>query len=84
MSKHKSVASVSHLRRPRDAAGFRVPRKGTLSWDVYKLLSRQLSAGEIAARLGADRTVVRVLMYKIRNPERSNDQQWFWNAERER
>ena len=84
MGKRKSARPVAHIRRPRDAAGFRVPRKGTLSWDVYKLLSRRLSAGEIAARLGADRTVVRVLMYKIRNPERSNDQQWFWNAERDR
>jgi DNA-binding CsgD family transcriptional regulator len=59
-------------RRPRDDRGWRVPKHGTLSRQIYDLLARGKSTSEIASELGIKVTSTRVLAYKIRNSEMVN------------
>jgi DNA-binding CsgD family transcriptional regulator len=59
-------------KRPRDEDGWRMPRPGTISAQIYALAKQGLNSSQIAATLGRQRGTVSVHLFKIRNPERSN------------
>ena len=56
----------------RDARGWRVPRRGTKSLDIYRLMRAGKSQSEIHAKLGGDKIVLGVLMWRIRRPDDAN------------
>ncbi len=58
--------------RPRDEQGWRVPRSGTVSANIYALAKKGLSVPEIAKQLGRARSNVGVHLFKIKRPERAN------------
>lgn len=58
--------------RPRDSRGWRVPTSGSKSRRIYDLLVKGRTTGQIALRLRLDVGSVRVLAWKIRNPEADN------------
>jgi hypothetical protein len=58
--------------RPRDEQGWRVPRPGTISANIYALAKKGLSTGEIAKELGRERNNVEAHLFKIKRPERRN------------
>ena len=58
--------------RPRDEQGWRVPRRGTVSANIYALAKKGLSVTEIATQLGRARSNVGVHLFKIKRPERAN------------
>lgn len=58
--------------RPRDEQGWRVPRPGTISANIYALAKKGLSTREIAKELGRERNYVGVHLFKIKRPEKSN------------
>jgi hypothetical protein len=58
--------------RPRDEQGWRVPRPGTVSANIYALAKMGLSTSEIARALGRARNNVGVHLFKIKRPERGN------------
>ena len=49
-----------------------MPRRGTVSADVYALAKKGLSVIEIAKQLGRARSNVGVHLFKIKRPERAN------------
>ena len=68
--------------RPRDQQGWRVPRRGTLSADIYALAKKGLSATQIAKQLGRTRNNVQVHLFKIKRPERANQFGRSWKDRR--
>jgi hypothetical protein len=66
--------------RPRDQYGWRVPTPGTTAATVYTMKQQGHSIGDIARTLGCSRDNVRVHLFKLRWPERTN--QWIsrWNS----
>ena len=58
--------------RPRDEQGWRVPRRGTVSANIYALAKKGLSVIEIAKQLSRARSNVNVHLFKIKRPERAN------------
>lgn len=59
--------------RKRDENRWRIPKDGTISADVYKLTKEGKKPGEISKLLNVKGNIVRVLLYRIRNPERANE-----------
>lgn len=53
----------------RDANGWRIPRKGTLSRKIYNAIQRGQRPADIARRLRIDVGKVNVLVHRFRNPE---------------
>ncbi len=64
----------------RDEWGWRVPRPGTLSRQVYELVSAGKGNSHIATVLGESPQSVGVLRWKMRHPEASNARQNKLNA----
>jgi IS30 family transposase len=68
--------------RPRDEQGWRVPRPGTVSANIYALAKKGLSATQIAKQLGRARNTVAVHLFKIKRPERANYLGSSWKERR--
>ena len=68
--------------RPRDEQGWRVPRRGTVSANIYALAKKGLSVTEIATQLGRARSNVGVHLFKIKRPERANQLGNGWKNSR--
>ncbi len=58
---------------PRDEFGRRVPRQSTLSRRIYDLMAQGMAPADIAVEVGASQNTVRVLIYKIRHPDKANE-----------
>lgn len=58
--------------QPRDDNGWRIPREGTKSAEIYRLAREGKKASVIATELGMNRLTVGVLLFKMRNPGASN------------
>ena len=65
--------------QPRDENGWRIPRPDTLSDAIYNLARQGKKSREIAKILGKRPNIVAVLLWKIRNPEDSNERQNSWS-----
>ncbi len=52
----------------RDAAGWRIPRLGTLSRQIYRLTKEGYSSADIAKATGKSLNNVRVLKFKFQHP----------------
>ena len=65
---------------PRDERGWRVPRKGTKSYEIYHLLVDGWSSGEIIKLYGEDwrKTAIRVHIHRIMKPDTSNMAHKTW------
>lgn len=57
---------------PRNAMGWREPRQGTKSRRVYDLLLKGYSTDCILSRVGGTRNTLKVIIWKIKHPERAN------------
>ena len=57
---------------PRDELGWRIPRAGTLSRNIYRLTRQGMTPSAIAAALGTTPQRVRVLLCHLRHPEKTN------------
>lgn len=54
----------------RDENGWRIPRSGTLSWEIYELAVMGTETSDIVRSFPQiNPGMVRVLLWKIRNPE---------------
>ncbi len=60
------------MHNPRDDNGWRVPRPGTKSAQIYAMLREGASNTEIAAALRCSLGSVGVLKNRMRHPEHSN------------
>ncbi len=60
----------------RDEIGWRVPRPSTKSRQIYDLAKAGKGSAEITKITGDKGSVVRVLLWKIRNPENANQQEY--------
>lgn len=56
----------------RDDNGFRIPRKGTLSYRIYKLWVEGKTPREITDILKTDHGTVRVLIHRFKHPDTHN------------
>jgi hypothetical protein len=57
---------------PRDEQGWRIPRKHTLSWYIYRLAKKGWGPTKIARATGVTYNSVAVLLWKIRHPDHAN------------
>jgi len=62
----------------RDRKGWRIPRTGTISRQIYDAINEGKTPTEIGRLLGMDPQTVRVLSHKFRNPEVAN----AWSAKK--
>ena len=60
------------ISRARDDLGWRIPRRNTLSRDIYNLAKAGKTPIKIASALGIFPSTVRVLLFRIRNPKKAN------------
>lgn len=58
--------------QPRDANGWRIPRKGTLSYRVYLLFTSGIDASVIAGKTGKSLNTIRVLINRFQHPDTHN------------
>jgi hypothetical protein len=56
--------------RPRDKEGWRVPRPGAISAEIYACAKEGMRTIEIASAVGRKRSTVAVHLFKIKHPER--------------
>lgn len=56
----------------RDERGWRIPRDGTKSRQIYDLLVAEFSSGEIIELFQGNRIATCVLIHNIKNPESQN------------
>ena len=63
---------VMKTKLPRDERGWRVPHEGTKSHEIYKLLVSGVGSGDISRQLKMGSGQVRVLINRIKYPERNN------------
>lgn len=69
-------AGTTHPTLPRDKQGWRIPRPGTKSEKIYRLLLLGKTPSEICTALHDDSyNSVAVLTWKIRHPENANTAQ---------
>lgn len=61
-----------NLRNVRDERGWRVPRAGTLSFEIYRLAVVGERPKDIAKLLGCSWSSVGVLLFRIRHPDVAN------------
>lgn len=61
--------------QPRNDNGWRIPRVGTKSHDIYRLARQGKKPRAIAAELNISNGVVRVSLFRIRNPGTANARQ---------
>lgn len=61
-----------NLRNVRDERGWRVPRAGTLSFEIYRLTQAGICPKDIAELLHCSRSSVGVLLFRIRHPDAAN------------
>ena len=68
--------------KQRDYRGWRIPRPGTRSWEIYQLLHHGFKTGEIVKLFQEDRyhTSIPVLISRIMHPDKHN--QWSNNWQR--
>lgn len=66
----------------RDEAGWRVPRQGTLSRQIYDLAKARNTQTEIASICEADYQKVGVMLGHIRHPEVINRRMRDWRGSR--
>lgn len=60
--------------RPRDVRGWRIPKPGSKSRDIYNRLAAGERAGDIARSYPERmRSTISVLIWRIRNPEDANE-----------
>lgn len=64
---------------PRDDHGWRIPRRHTLSWHIYRLTKLGWSGVKIARVTGVNESTVRVLQWKFRKPEASNRRNAYYS-----
>jgi hypothetical protein len=57
----------------RNDSGWRIPREGTTSYDVYNLMQQGYQSKYIAALLNKNARTIAVLAWKIRHPEEANE-----------
>jgi hypothetical protein len=58
--------------QPRDEQGWRIPRKHTLSWRIYRWTKAGWSVPRIARAVNRTDNVVSVIQCRFRNPDRDN------------
>lgn len=63
-----------NVKMKRDYRGWRIPRTGTRSWEIYQLLHNDFKAGEIIKLFQEDKchTSIRVLISQIMHPAKHN------------
>lgn len=70
-----------HKLNKRDQRGWRIPRDGTLSREIYDLTLQGKMPAEIAKTLRCDANTVRVLVNRFRRPEDANERSYDYRAE---
>ena len=70
-----SIASYA----PRDSNGWRIPREGTLSRQIYELTVAGWEPHHIADKLDIDSNNARMLIFKFKNPAKTNLRQNHFN-----
>lgn len=75
-----TLSNMRHLRNLRDERGWRIPRPGTKSRQIYDLLIVGKRRFEIVAATGISDQLVSAFIWKIKHPELAN---WHENQKRD-
>ena len=68
-----------HTYRERDSNGWRIPREGTKTAAIYRMLQEGKRPKEIATALNHSFGAVRVLIHRIKHPDHVNDKQFLYS-----
>lgn len=63
---------------PRDERGWRVPRKGTKSEQIYDLMMADFKTKEIADLFQENRNTIGILIWRIKHPKDANAAAYKW------